>query len=72
MGSDDITRWPRVLTFNNPWRLVAGSVFSSLSSPPTHCILLWLLDPAEIASVFPLPAFLQGQRAGFSFLLKDP
>lgn len=40
MSFDPIIRWQGVLTFNNPPWLGPGSVFSSLSSPPTHCIFL--------------------------------
>lgn len=37
---DPIIRWQNVLTFSNPPSRVPGSVFSSLASPPTHCIFM--------------------------------
>lgn len=55
MSFDPIIRWQRVLTLNNQPRLGPGSVFSSLSSPPTHCIftsgLGYWMKQREIAFV---------------------
>jgi len=37
---DPIITWQGLFAFNNQPRLEPGSVFSSLSSPPTYCIFM--------------------------------
>lgn len=64
----------RCLTFINPPQLGPGSVFSSLSSPPTHCIFLtwagYQTKQGKIGFVLFLRAFVQGQHSCLSFLGK--
>lgn len=56
MSYDPIIRGQDVLTFNNPPQLGPDSVFSSLSIPPTHCILTcvgYQTKQGKIAFVLP-------------------